>query len=66
MEAWGLPIPQPYMAFTLAEFCSIALRAMHKVGARFSDAVLEDIHHLWRCTGHIVGVEEELLPTAPD
>ena len=25
--AWGLPIPQPYMAFTLAEFCSVALRA---------------------------------------
>ncbi|HUC00382.1 MAG TPA: oxygenase MpaB family protein [Solirubrobacterales bacterium] len=62
MAAWGLPIPQPYMAFTLAEFCSIALRAMHQVGARFSDAELEDIHHLWRCTGHLVGVEEALLP----
>lgn len=67
MAAWGLPIPQPYMAFTLAEFGSIALRAMGQVGARFGDAELEDIHHLWRCVGHLVGVEEAFLPiTAGD
>lgn len=61
-EAWGAPIPQPHMAFTLAEFCSIALRAMAQLGVRYSDAELEDIHHLWRCVGHLVGVEAELLP----
>ena len=39
--AWGLPIPQPYMAFTLAEFGSIALprdaparRPLHRLRAR--------------------------------
>jgi hypothetical protein len=63
--AWGLPISQPYMAFTLAEFCSIALRAMARIGARYSDAELEDIHHLWRCVGHLVGVEAALLPESP-
>jgi hypothetical protein len=63
--AWGLPIPQPYMAFTLAEFCSIALRAMAQIGARYTDSELEDIHHLWRCVGNLVGVEEALLPRHP-
>ena len=36
--AWGMPIPQPFMAFTLAEFCSVALKAMHKLGVRFTHA----------------------------
>jgi hypothetical protein len=62
--AWGVPIPQPYMAFTLAEFCSVALRAMAQLGARYSDAETEDIVHLWRCVGWLVGVEEALLPVA--
>ncbi len=61
-EAWGLPIPQPYMAYTLAEFCSIALRAMAKLGARFSDEEIADICHLWRYVGALIGVEEEFLP----
>ncbi len=66
MEAWGLPIPQPYMAFTLAEFCSVALRAMARLGVRYTDSELQDIHHLWRYVGHLVGVERDLLPAGPE
>lgn len=65
-EAWGLPIPQPYMSFTLAEFCSIALRAMRQLGVRYRDDELADIHHLWRYVGHVVGVDPALLPVTPD
>jgi hypothetical protein len=65
-EQWGLPIPQPYMAFTLAEFCSIALRAMARLGVRYSDSEIDDIFHLWRCVGHLVGVDEDFLPIASD
>jgi len=65
LEAWGLPIAQPYMAFTLAEFCSIALRAIRQLGVRYTDAELEDIHHLWRYVGQLVGVEDALLPRHP-
>jgi hypothetical protein len=65
LEAWGLPIAQPYMAFTLAEFCSVALRAMGQLGVRYTDGELEDIHHLWRCVGALVGVEDDLLPRHP-
>lgn len=60
--AWGVPIPQPYMAFTLAEFCSVALRAMAQLGARYSASERDDVVHLWRCVGWLVGVEDALLP----
>jgi hypothetical protein len=53
------------MAFTLAAFCSIALRAMGQLGVRYADSELEDIHHLWRYVGHLVGVDEALLPRDP-
>lgn len=65
-EAWGLPIPQPYAAFTLAEFCSVALRAVRQLGVRYSDRELEDIHHLWRYVGQLVGVGEDFLPVTPE
>jgi hypothetical protein len=64
IDAWGVPIPQPYMAFTLAEFGHIAIDAMHKVGVRFSDRELDDIYHLWRYVGHVVGMDVRLNPVS--
>jgi hypothetical protein len=61
-DAWGTPIPQPFMAFTLAEFCSVALKAMYKLGVRFTPRELDDILHLWRYVGHLIGVTPELTP----
>lgn len=61
-SAWGVPIPQPYMAFTMAEFGHIAIDAMEKLGVRFSDRELDDIYHLWRYVGRVVGMSEELNP----
>ena len=61
-SSWGVPIPQPYMAFTLAEFGHIAIEAMHKVGVRLTDHELDDIYHLWRYVGHVIGVEPQLNP----
>jgi hypothetical protein len=40
IDSWGLPIPQPYTAFTLAEFCSVAMRAMRQLGVRYSEREL--------------------------
>ena len=65
-DAWGLPIPQAYMSFTLAEFCSVALRAMAQLGVRYSDREIDDILHLWRYVGHLVGVDDDFLPVTPD
>lgn len=61
-DAWGVPIPQPYMAFTLAEFGHISLAAMAKIGVRLTPAELADVYHLWRYVGYLIGVDEELNP----
>jgi hypothetical protein len=54
------------MCFPLAEFCSIAVRAMRQLGVRYREDELADIHHLWRYVGHVVGVDPVLLPVTPD
>ncbi|MFW0787743.1 oxygenase MpaB family protein [Gordonia sp. CPCC 206044] len=61
--AWGVPIPQPYMAFTMAEFGHIALDGMYDLGVRFDDDELTAIYHLWRYVGHVVGMDPRLNPT---
>lgn len=61
-DAWGAPIPQSFMAFTIVEFGHIALAAMHKLGVRYTDAELDDIYHLWRYVGLLNGVGPELNP----
>lgn len=61
-EAWGVPVPQPYMAFTLAEFGHISLAAMEHLGVRLRDDELDDIYHLWRYVGHVIGVDPALNP----
>lgn len=60
--AWGVPVPQPYMAFTLAEFGHISLDAMARLGVRLRADELADIYHLWRYVGHVIGVVPELNP----
>jgi hypothetical protein len=62
----GTPISQPYLAHTLAEFGSIAVRGMHLLGARYTDAELADLGALWRYVGHLSGVVPQLLPTTLD
>lgn len=62
--AWGVPIPQPYMAFTLAEFGHIALAAMGQLGVRFRADELDDIYHLWRYVGYVIGVDPSLNPAS--
>lgn len=61
-DAWGAPIPQSYMAFTIVEFGRIALTAMHQLGIRYTRAELDDIYHFWRYVGRLNGVAEELNP----
>ena len=58
--AWGAPIPQSFMAFTIAEFGHIALAAMHQLGVRYTADELDDIYHFWRYVGQLNGVGPEL------
>jgi ER-bound oxygenase mpaB/B'/Rubber oxygenase, catalytic domain len=60
--AWGAPIPQSFMAFTIAEFGHVALAAMHQLGVRYTADELDDIYHLWRYVSLLNGVGPELNP----
>ncbi|MGE2835554.1 oxygenase MpaB family protein [Mycobacterium sp. SMC-4] len=61
-RAWGAPIPQSFMAFTIVEFGHIALEAMRRLGVRYTAAELSDIYHFWRYVGLLNGVSPELNP----
>lgn len=61
-DAWGTPIPQSFMAFTIVEFGHIALTAMHKLGVRYTSDELDDIYHFWRYVSLLNGVGPELIP----
>lgn len=60
--SWGAPIPQSFMAFTIAEFGHVALAAMHKLGVRYTTDELADIYHFWRYVGLLNGVGPALNP----
>jgi hypothetical protein len=61
--AWGVPICQSYLAYTLVEFCLIPLRGMAAIGAVFLPREVDAYYARWRYLGHLLGVEDALLPT---
>lgn len=62
---WGVPINVTHSAWTIAgEFSTVPVRAMRDVGLHFSPSERDDIQHLWRYIGWLLGVPDDLL--APD
>ncbi|MCF8590448.1 oxygenase MpaB family protein [Gordonia liuliyuniae] len=60
---WGVPINQTYGQFTItAGFLALPLRIGHDFGLRYSAAEREAITHMWRWIGHVMGVDDDLLP----
>lgn len=60
--AWGLPIPQSFLAYTLIEFCLIPLRGMREIGAPYLPHEVDTYYRMWRYVGHLLGVRADLLP----
>lgn len=60
--AWGVPICQAYLAYTLVEFTLIPLRAMRRIGAPYLPHEEEAAYARWRYLGHLLGIDEALLP----
>lgn len=61
-EAWGVPICQAYLAYTLVEFTLIPLRAMRRIGAPYLPFEEEAAYARWRYLGHLLGIDTALLP----
>ncbi len=62
-SAWGVPICQAYLAYTLVEFCLIPLRGMAAIGAAFLPHEVAAYYARWRYIGHLLGIRADLLAT---
>jgi ER-bound oxygenase mpaB/B'/Rubber oxygenase, catalytic domain len=60
---WGTPINQYDMAGTILLFSYILVDGIEKLGFECSAQEREDVLHLWRAVGHVMGVNHELLAT---
>ncbi|MGV8907427.1 MAG: oxygenase MpaB family protein [Propionicimonas sp.] len=59
--AWGVPICQAFLAYTLVEFCLIPLRGMAAIGAVFLPHEESAYYARWRYIGHLLGIAPALL-----
>jgi hypothetical protein len=60
---WGTPANQHDMAGTLLLFSQVALEGLAQFGFQFTHTERDEIYQLWRYAGHLMGTEEELIPT---
>lgn len=60
--AWGHPICQEDMAYTLQTFAYVVLRGMKTMGAAFTPDQAEAFIHCWNVVGFVLGVDRSLLP----
>ncbi len=58
---WGVPINQADMLGTVMEFSLLVLAGARHIGYRFEPHESEALVHLWRYSGYLSGVDEELL-----
>ena len=59
--AWGTPINQLDMAGTVLLFSLVMVDGLRRFGFKFSPEEVADVLHLWRTTGWLLGVREDLL-----
>lgn len=61
--AWGQPVNQEDLAWTLLVFCHVYLRSMGRLGFALTAEEEDSIHHIYRWVGHLMGLKPELLST---
>jgi uncharacterized protein (DUF2236 family) len=64
--ARGQPINQEDLAATLLTFSTIVLRSLERLGCDLSDTERVAYYHAWRVVGHVMGIDERLLPGTPE
>lgn len=65
-EKWDHPVNQVQTAGTLLLFSHVFLLGMRMLGVRYTQREREDVLHLWRYVGWLLGVDEALLPADED
>lgn len=62
----GLPVNQFELAYTLLTFHFVFLRGMRTLGLGLAGADEEAFLHAWNVVGHVLGVQDDLMPTTYD
>jgi len=61
-KLYGEPINQEDLAGTLMSFSSLVIEGLGQLGITLSDEEKEGYFHLWRVVGHLIGLDEDLIP----
>jgi hypothetical protein len=65
-EAWdpayGQPINQEDLLFTLMTFSHVGIRSLDRLGAGLSTEEKDAYIHCWNVAGYVMGIREDLLP----
>jgi hypothetical protein len=64
-DAWGVPICQADMAYTILTFSWVVVRTLRVLGHHLSEHEETGFIHVWAVVGHLMGVRDELLPRTP-
>lgn len=62
VDQWGVPINQAHLAVTNVLFSHGALEGLRRLGYLFTQEQADAVVHLWRYSGYLSGIEEEILP----
>ncbi len=60
--AFGLPINQEDLAFTLMTFAYVGVRGFRALGVPMTTKEQDAYIHCWNVVGYLMGIREELLP----
>ena len=61
-DVYGKPINQEDLAGTLMSFSALVIEGLKTIGIEFEPVELEAYIHCWRIIGHIVGLDEDMIP----
>ncbi len=62
VDTLGEPINQEDLGITLTTFSYSLMDGLDRFGIRESPDKIEAFIHLWACVGHILGIDEDMLP----
>jgi hypothetical protein len=62
VNEFGEPINQEDLAGTLMSFGPVILAGMKRLNIELTDKQISDYMHCWKVVGHLMGIDEKLLP----
>ncbi|HEX6387787.1 MAG TPA: oxygenase MpaB family protein, partial [Solirubrobacteraceae bacterium] len=63
---WGVPVNQEDLGGTLMTFSIVVVDSLRKLGVSVTAEEADAYCHAWNCVGHILGIDERLLPGSED